>query len=85
MAGAGATPLVEIERAAQARAKHLALDPAAPDGESELRAIVESEVERWSRDHKRGVHAFDLADPAAVAERAVRNLVGYGPLDPLLG
>ncbi len=38
----------------------------------------------WSVDHKRGVRAYDLADPAQVVERAHRNLAGYGPLQPLL-
>ncbi|MPZ89908.1 MAG: hypothetical protein GEU81_18040, partial [Nitriliruptorales bacterium] len=33
---------------------------------------------------KRGMRPFDLADPGSVAERAFRNLAGYGPLEPLL-
>jgi len=66
------SPLVEIERLVQARAKDLALDPAA------------EQVAEWSVDHKRGVRAYDLADPAQVVERAHRNLAGYGPLQPLL-
>jgi len=41
-------------------------------------------VAEWSVDHKRGVRAYDLADPAQVVERAHRNLAGYGPLQPLL-
>lgn len=69
-------PLVEIERAVQARAK----DPSA----SALRVLIDEEVARWSADFKRGLRSVDLADPALVAERALRNLAGYGPLDPLL-
>src|SRR5207248_11251314 len=38
----------------------------------------------WSADYKRGLRSFDLADPELVAERAFRNLAGYGPLTPLL-
>ena len=34
------TPLVEIERAVQTRAKELALDVSGPRGESELRALI---------------------------------------------
>jgi pilus assembly protein CpaF len=69
-------PLVEIERAVQARAK----DPSAAG----LRALIDQEVARWSEDFKRGLRSVDLADPALVAERAYRNLAGYGPLEPLL-
>ena len=39
---------------------------------------------RWSDDFRRGRRDFDLADPDVVAERAFRNLAGYGPLEPLL-
>ena len=31
-----------------------------------------------------GLRAFDVADPDTVAERAYRNIAGYGPLEPLL-
>lgn len=78
------SPLVEIERAVQERAKLLSLDPASPEGALELRNLVQAEVDRWSEDYERGLRAFDLADPATVAERAMRNLAGYGPLEPLL-
>jgi len=57
---------------------------AAPDGGVRLRALVEEEVTRWSTDYKRGLRSFDIADPALVAERAYRNVAGYGPLEPLL-
>jgi pilus assembly protein CpaF len=78
------SPLAEIERAVQEQAKGLALDMSAADGAARLLAMVEEEVARWSLDYRRGSRAFDLADPARVVERAHRNLVGYGPLDPLL-
>jgi pilus assembly protein CpaF len=77
-----ASPLQEIERLVQERARDLALDT---DREPEaLRSLVVDTVAQWSVDHKRGVRPFDLADPSAVVERAVRNLTGYGPLAPLL-
>ena len=78
------SPLAEIERAVQEQAKLLALDMSAGDGAARLLAMVEEEVARWSLDYRRGSRAFDLADPVGVVERAHRNLVGYGPLDPLL-
>jgi pilus assembly protein CpaF len=31
-----------------------------------------------------GLRPFDLSNPELVAERAYRNLTGYGPLGPLL-
>ena len=77
-------PLVEIERAVQKHAKDIALDLGRGDAEAKLRSLIDDEVDRWSADHKRGLRAFDLADPEAVAERAFRNLAGYGPLEPLL-
>ncbi len=76
------SPLEEIEHLVQGRARDLALDP---DRDPEvLRELVEETVAQWSVDHKRGSRAFDLADPGRIAERAVRNLTGYGPLTPLL-
>ncbi len=78
------SPLVEIERAVLDRAKGIALDMGSADGNGRLRALIEDEVAQWSVDHKRGLRAFDLSDPATVVERAYRNLCGYGPLAPLL-
>jgi pilus assembly protein CpaF len=76
------SPLEEIERAAQRRAKELALDTA--DGTDKLEALVNDEVARWNADYKRGLRSVELTDPGGVAQRALRNLVGYGPLEPLL-
>ena len=78
------SPLGDIERTVQRRAKDLSLDMAAADGRLRLRNLIEEEVRRWSADYKRGLHAFDLSDPGVVVERAFRNLAGYGPLEPLL-
>ena len=74
----------EIERRVQRRAKEISLDMAAGDGKEKLRALIDDEVDAWSTDHKRGLRPFDLADPERVGDRAYRNLVGYGPLEPLL-
>ena len=84
MGGAWVSPLLEVERAVQERAKETSLDLTSADGRGRLRALIDEEVRRWSEDYKRGRRSFDLADPQAVAERAERNLVGYGPLAPLL-
>jgi hypothetical protein len=79
------SPLFEIERAVQERAKQAALDMDAPDGPARLRLLIDQEVGRWTDDFKRGRREFDIADPEVVADRAWRNLAGYGPLAPLLG
>ncbi|MCU1453758.1 MAG: CpaF family protein [Acidimicrobiales bacterium] len=76
------SPLQEIEQAVQARARELSVDRA--DAADALRSLVDDEVARWSVDHKRGLRDFDLADPVGLAERAWRNVAGYGPLGPLL-
>ncbi|MBA2750918.1 MAG: hypothetical protein H0U41_01595 [Actinobacteria bacterium] len=84
MADTWVSPLVEVERAVQLRAKDISLDMASPEGGAALRRLIDEEVARWSDDYKRSLRTFDLADPAGVAERAERNLAGYGPLAPLL-
>jgi pilus assembly protein CpaF len=78
------SPLADIERAVQGRAKDISLDMVGADGNAKLRALIEEEVARWTVDYKRGLRAFDLSDPELVIERAWRNLAGYGPLEPLL-
>jgi pilus assembly protein CpaF len=83
--GAVVNPLAEIEAAVKRRAKDISLEMSGDDGRAKLRALVDDEVERWSADYARGLRPFDLADPDTVAERACRNLAGYGPLEPLLG
>jgi pilus assembly protein CpaF len=80
----GPSPLVEIERAVQERAKDISLEMGAPGGEAKLQGLITDEVTRWNDDHRRGRRAFELPDPALVAERAFRNLARYGPLTPLL-
>ena len=84
MTGPAPSPLVEIERAVQERAKDISLEMSAPAGERKLQALIAAEVTRWNDDHRRGRRAFELPDPALVAERAFRNIARYGPLSPLL-
>ena len=78
------SPLLEVERAVQERAKAVSLDMAAPEAATRLRSLVDEEVARWCDDYKRGLRAVDIADTIVVAERAYRNVAGYGPLEPLL-
>ena len=78
------SPLQEIERAVQERAKATSLDVAESGGHLRLRALIDDEVARWTDDFRRGLRPFDLPDPGLVTERAYRNLAGYGPLEPLL-
>ena len=56
------SPLQELERRVQLRAKEIALDMADENGLAALRAIVDDEVALWSSDFNRGLRAFDLAD-----------------------
>ncbi|HEX6421222.1 MAG TPA: ATPase, T2SS/T4P/T4SS family [Acidimicrobiales bacterium] len=78
------SPLAEIERTVQERAKGISLRMSEPGGQALLRAIIVDEVTRWNDDHRRGQRALALPDPDAVVERAFRNLARYGPLTPLL-
>jgi len=82
--GLALSPLQEVERAVQARAKAVSLDMGSPEAADRLRALVDEEVARWGDDFKRGRRPIDVAEPARVAERAFRNVAGYGPLEPLL-
>ena len=79
-----ASPLVEIERNVQRRAKDRNLDVAGGDGIGILRDLIDLEIAAWSQQYKRGLRPYDLTDPELVADRAFRNLAGYGPLAPLL-
>ena len=83
-ATSGPWPLAAIEGRVQARAKDLALDVGSAAGAAALRALIDDEVARWRADHRRGLHEVDVVDAEGVADRAYRNLAGYGPLEPLL-
>ena len=78
------TPIEVIERNVQQRAATMNLNMAAAGATAALSELITDEVTRWSADHRRGLRSFDLSDPARLAERALRNLTGYGPLEALL-
>lgn len=79
-----ANPLAEIEHHVQQRAKSEALDVERRGGRERLAVLVHEEVARWNEQFARGSRPFPLSDPDGIAERALRNLAGYGPLAPLL-
>lgn len=76
------SPLEEIERLVQRRARDLDADTDGDPGV--MRALVAEAIAAWEVDHKRGVRPFPLPEPERLAERALRNLTGYGPLTALL-
>jgi pilus assembly protein CpaF len=79
-----ASPLAEIESSVQVKAKDLSLDVRGERGLTTLRELIADEIDGWSIAYKRGLRAYDLSNPEVVADRAFRNLAGYGPLEPLL-
>jgi len=79
-----ASPLRGIERAAQERAKGADLDMAQPGAAERIRTLLIEEVNAWRDEYRKGRRDVDIADPEAAVERALRNLTGYGPLEPLL-
>ena len=80
--GRRSSPLHDIEHTVQDRARDLAIDTSTD--ESALRRLVDEAVEEGSLEHRRGNRPHALADPDRIVERAMRNLTGYGPLEPLL-
>jgi pilus assembly protein CpaF len=78
------SPLRRIEEAVQERAKQLSLDMAGAGATASLQALIADELDLWHREYQRGRRDVDIAEPDVAAERALRNLAGYGPLQPLL-
>jgi pilus assembly protein CpaF len=78
------SPLHEVERRVQLRAKDDALDLAVPGAVDVLRGLIDREIGAWNEAFSRGQHPIGIADPQMASERAYRNLVGYGPLALLL-
>ena len=78
------SPLALIEERVQDRAKTMALDMNGVEGPAAIRALIDDEISRWNDEFKRGQRPYELSDAPLVADRAYRNLVGYGPLGPLL-
>ena len=56
----------------------------APGGREQLRALLDLEGRQVAHGIPQGLRPLDIADPEAAVERALRNLTGYGPLEPLL-
>ena len=78
------SPLAEIEGQVQERAKNEAAERDQQATDTQLRALVTEEIERWNDDYRRGRRDYPIANVELVTERAMRNLSGYGPLEPLL-
>ncbi|RMH80322.1 MAG: CpaF family protein [Actinomyces sp.] len=75
--GRSADPLVTIEQRVQERARRR------PE-RAEIHELVAEEIRRWNEDARRGLVDIEITDPDTLTDRALRNLVGYGPLEPLL-
>ncbi len=73
------SPLRQIELSAQERAKEADLDMANPGAKDALRNLLVDEVAQWRGDYREGSRPFDIVDPDAAVDKALRNLVGYGP------
>ena len=78
------SPLIEIEAAVHERAQSISLDLSGPNGKRRLRTLIDEEVRRWQAESQQGLRPVHLVEPELVAERAYRNLAGYGPLETLL-
>ena len=79
------TPLVEIEQVVQARARDISIGPDDNAASTELlKRLVQEEIRAWNDGYRRGTKPFEVSNPEILAERAMRNLTGYGPLGPLL-
>jgi pilus assembly protein CpaF len=77
-------PLVHIEQAVLDRAKERGLDIDASPGRAELEQLIHTELDLWRVQFERGERDVAIGDPTAAFTRAIRNLAGYGPLEPLL-
>lgn len=78
------SPLAEIEQVVLARMMQERLDVDDDDMRPRVRELLTEEVVRWQVDFQHGRHRHDLADAAGLIDRAERDLLGYGPLEPLL-
>ena len=78
------SPLILIERAVQDEAKSLGVDPDSATGRLDLERLVRGQLDRWQLDYERGERPHPVSDPFQTLVRAVRNIAGYGPLEPLL-
>jgi pilus assembly protein CpaF len=77
-------PLEEIERLALSAANDANLSVGNEQSVGALRSIVVGLINDWRADHRRGLRSIDITEPDSVADRAMHNLIGYGPLTALL-
>jgi pilus assembly protein CpaF len=78
------SPLDAIETSVREQLQHQRFANGSGADRSVVAAMIDSEIARWNTDAARGARRFPIADPDAISERALRNLLGYGPLEPLL-
>lgn len=78
------SPLAEIEQAVLTRMLHEQLDIDDERMRPRIRELLVEEIRRWRSDVQHGRRRHDLADTSAIIDRAERDLLGYGPLQPLL-
>ncbi len=74
-------PLAEIEQCVSERARRGGLDPRAPGADLTITALAHEEIRRWNLEFKSGAHSYAIDDADAFAERILRDLLGYGPLE----
>ena len=77
-------PLITIEGRVRQRCADERLDLSEAQSLLRLRTLIHDEISTWHVQFQQGLVAFDVSDPALVAERALRNISGYGPLEDLL-
>lgn len=78
------TPLESIEVRVHERASELGVDVRDPEGIAAVRRFIDEEIAAWRLAWQQGLRQQDLSAVDQLRERAFRNVVGYGPLDPLL-
>lgn len=76
--------LAEIERSVSDRARHSGMDPRTPGAHDAIISLAHEEIRRWNLGFKSGVRSHAVNDADALADRVVRDLLGYGPLEALL-
>ncbi len=62
------SPLEEIESVVQQRASSIGLDADTDAGREQLRRLIETAVQEWSEDHRRGLRQHAIADPDGVTD-----------------
>ena len=78
------SPLVEIEQGALEIANERNIGLEGDSADDQLRVIITELVEQWRADFRRGIRPVDLTEPQLIIDRAMSNLVGYGPLAALI-